>query len=145
MLNKAMIIGNLGKDPEVRYTGGGTAVCTLSVATSHKWKDKQSGEMREETEWHRVEVFGKQAELCGEHLKKGRTVYCEGRIKTDSWEDKQTGQKKYATKIVADWVKFLGGGKSEKNEHPNVQGAREVLEKGSEQEPREPGSDDVEF
>lgn len=115
MLNKVMLIGNLGKDPEVRYTQGGQAVATLSVATSRKWTDKNSGERKEETEWHSVEVWGKTAEMCGEHLAKGRTVYVEGRIKTEKWQDKQSGQDKYRTKIVADAVQFLGGkGKGER-------------------------------
>jgi len=110
MVNKVILIGNLGKDPEVRFTSGGQAVATLRVATSRSWTDKQSGQRKEETEWHDVEVWGKQAEQCGEYLAKGRQVYVEGRLKTDKWQDKQSGQDRYRVKIVGDTVRFLGGG-----------------------------------
>jgi single-strand DNA-binding protein len=109
MVNKVILVGNLGKDPEVRYTSGGQAVANLRIATSRSWNDKQSGQRREETEWHDVEVWGKQAEQCGEYLSKGRQVYVEGRLKTDKWQDKQTGQDRYKVKVVADTVRFLGG------------------------------------
>jgi single-strand DNA-binding protein len=109
MVNKVILIGNLGKDPEVRYTTGGQAVATLRIATSRSWTDKQTQQRREETEWHDVEVWGKQAEQCGEYLSKGRSVYVEGRLKTDKWQDKQTGQDRYKVKVVADTVRFLGG------------------------------------
>ncbi len=109
MVNKVILVGNLGKDPEVRYTSGGQAVANLRIATSRSWNDKQSGQRREETEWHDVEVWGKQAEQCGEYLSKGRMVYVEGRLKTDKWQDKQTGQDRYKVKVVADAVRFLGG------------------------------------
>jgi single-strand DNA-binding protein len=110
MVNKVILVGNLGKDPEVRYTSGGQAVANLRIATSRSWTDKQSSQRKEETEWHDVEVWGKQAEQCGEFLAKGRQVYVEGRLKTDSWDDKQTGQKRFRVKVVADTVRFLGGG-----------------------------------
>jgi single-strand DNA-binding protein len=110
MVNKVIIVGNLGKDPEVRYTSGGQAVATLRIATSRSWTDKQSGQRKDETEWHDVEVWGKQAEQCGEYLSKGRQVYVEGRLKTDKWQDKQSGQDRYRVKIVAENVRFLGGG-----------------------------------
>jgi single-strand DNA-binding protein len=110
MVNKVILIGNLGKDPEVRYTTGGQAVANLRIATSRSWTDKQSGQKKEETEWHDVEVWGKQAEQCGEYLAKGRQVYVEGRLKTDAWDDKQTGQKRSRVKVVADTVRFIGGG-----------------------------------
>ena len=109
MVNKVILIGNLGKDPEVRYTQGGQAVANLRIATSRSWTDKQSGQRKEETEWHDVEVWGKQAEQCGEYLAKGRQVYVEGRLKTDKWQDKQTGQERSRVKVVADSVRFLGG------------------------------------
>jgi len=109
MVNKVILIGNLGKDPEVRYTQGGQAVANLRIATSRSWTDKQSGQRKEETEWHDVEVWGKQAEQCGEYLAKGRQVYVEGRLKTDKWQDKQSGQDRSRVKIVADSVRFLGG------------------------------------
>src|SRR5271156_2358617 len=107
-VNKVIIVGRLGGDPEVRYTPGGQAVAKLSVATSENWTDKQ-GQKQERTEWHRVVVWGKMAEVCGQHLSKGRQVYVEGRLQTRSWDDKTTGQKKYSTEIVATTVQFLGG------------------------------------
>jgi single-strand DNA-binding protein len=110
MVNKVILVGNLGKDPEVRYTTGGQAVANLRIATSRSWTDKQSGQKKEETEWHDVEVWGKQAEQCGEYLAKGRQVYVEGRLKTDAWDDKQTGQKRSRVKVVADTVRFLSSG-----------------------------------
>jgi single-strand DNA-binding protein len=110
-VNKAIIVGNLGKEPEVNYTQSGTAVCNLSVATNEKWKDK-SGEQQERTEWHRVTVFGNQAENCGKYLAKGRQVYVEGRIQTKKWEDND-GNTRYTTEIVAHSVQFLSGGDSD--------------------------------
>jgi single-strand DNA-binding protein len=109
MVNKVILVGNLGKDPEVRYTSGGQGVANLRIATSRSWTDKQSGQRKEETEWHDVEVWGKQAEQCGEFLAKGRQVYVEGRLKTDKWQDKQSGQERSKVKVVADTVRFLGG------------------------------------
>ena len=113
MVNKVILVGNLGKDPEVRYTSGGQAVANLRIATSRSWTDKQTSQRKEETEWHDVEVWGKQAEQCGEFLSKGRQVYVEGRLKTDTWDDKQSGQKRSRVKVVADTVRFLGGGRGE--------------------------------
>lgn len=106
-VNKAIILGNLGRDPEVTYSAGGTAICKLSVATAQRFKDKL-GEWQEKTEWHKITVFGASAENCGKYLAKGRQVYVEGRIETDSWED-DAGNKRYSTGIVAREVKFLGG------------------------------------
>lgn len=106
-LNKAILIGNLGADPEVRYTQGGSVVANFRIATSEQWTDKNSGERQERTEWHRIVVWGKQAETCGEYLRKGRSVYLEGRIQTREWEDRD-GNKRYTTEIVADRVLFLG-------------------------------------
>ena len=108
-LNKAMIIGRLGKDPEVRYTQGGQAVASFSVATDHKWTNK-TGEKQEKTEWHRVKAWGKLAELAGEYLSKGRQVYVEGRIETSEYTDKD-GVKKYSTEINAQEIQFLDSGK----------------------------------
>lgn len=105
-LNKVFLIGNLGADPEVRFTANNTAVANFRIATTEVWNDK-SGERQERTEWHRIVVWGKQAEHCGEYLKKGRSVHCEGRIQTREWEDRE-GQKRYTTEIVADRVTFLG-------------------------------------
>jgi single-strand DNA-binding protein len=106
-VNKVIIVGRLGGDPEVRYTPSGQAVARLSIATSESWNDKQ-GQKQERTEWHRVVVWGKIAEIVGQHLSKGRQVYVEGRLQTRSWDDKATGQKKYSTEIVASTVQFLG-------------------------------------
>jgi single-strand DNA-binding protein len=107
-VNKVILIGNLGKDPEVRYMPNGDAVANLSLATTSSWKDKNSGERKEETEWHRVVIYGRLAEIAGEYCKKGRPVYIEGRLKTRKWQD-QSGQDKYTTEIVADAMQLLGG------------------------------------
>lgn len=107
-INKVIIVGNLGADPEMRHTGGGTAVTTLSVATSESWTDKQSGEKQERTEWHRVKMFGRLAEIAGDYLKKGRQVYIEGSIRTDKYTDKQ-GVERYSTDIIANEMQMLGG------------------------------------
>lgn len=106
-VNKAIIVGNLGKDPELRYTQGGGAVCNFSVATSEKWTDKGSGQAQEKTEWHRVIAFGKSAENAAQYLKKGSPAYIEGRIQTREWQDKE-GQKRFTTEIVAQSIVFLG-------------------------------------
>jgi len=105
-VNKVIIVGRLGTDPEVRYTNNGTAVTNFSVATSENWSDKE-GNKQERTEWHRIVVWGKMGEICSQYLKKGRQVFLEGRIQTRSWEDKE-GQKRYTTEIVAQNVQFLG-------------------------------------
>ncbi len=107
-LNKVIAIGNLGADPETRYVPSGAAVTNFSIAVSESWKDKQTGEQQERTEWIRCEVWGKAAEACAEYLEKGSQVYVEGKMRTDSWEDKDTGQKRYATKVRVDNVQFLG-------------------------------------
>lgn len=105
-VNKAIVIGYLGSDPEVRIVSSGNTVARLSVATSENWTDRE-GQKQERTEWHRVVVWGKQAEICGKYLAKGRQVYVEGRLQTRSWEDAQ-GQKKYTTEVVANNIQFLG-------------------------------------
>jgi len=107
-INKVIIVGNLGNDPETRYTAGGTAITSLSIATSEQWTDKQSGERQERTEWHRVKLFGKLAEIAGEYLKKGRQVYIEGSLRTDKYTDKN-GVEKYSTDIIASDMQMLGG------------------------------------
>jgi single-strand DNA-binding protein len=107
-VNKVIIIGNLGKDPEVRYLPSGSAICNITVATSRQWKDKTSGDKQEETEWHRITFFDRMAEIAGEYLKKGRSVYVEGRLKTRKYTDKD-GVEKYATDIVATEMQLLGG------------------------------------
>ena len=107
-INKVIVIGNLGRDPEVRYTPSGAAVCNVSVATTRNWKDKSSGDKVEETEWHRVVFYDRLAEIAGEYLKKGRPVYVEGRLKTRKWQDKD-GKDNYTTEIVAEQMQLLGG------------------------------------
>ena len=106
-LNKVLLMGNLGRDPEVRFTTGGTSVANFSIATNESWKDK-NGQLQEKTEWHRIVVWGKLAELCGEYLKKGRQAFIEGRLQTREWTDKE-GKKNYSTEIVANNVQFIGG------------------------------------
>ena len=106
-LNRVTIMGNLGKDPETRYTQGGDAVCNITVATSETWKDK-NGEKQEKTEWHRIVFFGRQAEIAGEYLKKGRPVLVEGKLQTRKWTDKD-GVEKYSTEIVASNLVLMGG------------------------------------
>lgn len=108
-VNKVIIVGNLGRDPEVRYSPEGKAVCNVSVATTSAWKDKATGERREDTEWHRVVMYDRLAEIAGEYLRKGRSVYIEGRLKTRKWQDKDTGADRYSTEIVADQMQMLGG------------------------------------
>lgn len=109
-VNKVILVGNLGKDPEVKYTPQGTPVAKITVATSSSYKDKQSGEWKETTEWHNVVLWQRQAEIAGEYLKKGNKVYIEGRLQTRSWDDKQTGQKKYMTEVVCSDLVLMGGG-----------------------------------
>ncbi|MFM2450580.1 MAG: hypothetical protein RIS44_3030 [Pseudomonadota bacterium] len=107
-INKVILIGNLGKDPEVRYTPNGNAICNVSVATTRTWKDKTSGDKQEETEWHRVVFYDRLAEIAGEYLKKGRPIYVEGRLKTRKWQNKE-GQDVYTTEIIANEMQMLGG------------------------------------
>ena len=109
MLNKCMVIGHLGADPEMRYTANGSAVTTFRVASSRNFSDS-SGERREETEWFRVVTWNRLAEICAQYLTKGRLVYVEGRLQTRAWDDQQ-GQKRYTTELIAQEVKFLGGGR----------------------------------
>ena len=106
-INKVFLIGNLGQDPEVRYTQSGNAVANFRIATTEVWNNRD-GERQERTEWHRIVVWGRSAELCGEYLRKGRSVHIEGRLQTRDWEDRE-GQKRYTTEIIADRVTFLGG------------------------------------
>ncbi len=107
-INKVILVGNLGRDPETRYMPEGGAVTNVSIATTDSWKDKTSGEKKEATEWHRVVFFNRLAEIAGEYLKKGSQVYVEGRLRTRKWQDKE-GQDKYTTEIVCDTMQMLGG------------------------------------
>lgn len=119
MLNQIQIIGHLGKDPEVRYLPSGDAVCNFSIATTEKWKDKATGEAKEQTEWHRVSTFGKLAEICSQYLKKGSLAFVQGKIQTRKYTDKD-GVEKFSTEIKADTMKMLGG----KPEGPDVRPAQ---------------------
>ena len=107
-VNKVICLGRVGRDPEVRYAPNGMAVCNLSVATSRSWKDKQSGDKVEETEWHRIVFYDRLAEVVGEYVKKGKEIYVEGRLKTRKWQDKD-GKDNYTTEIVAEQMQLLGG------------------------------------
>jgi len=107
-VNKVILVGNLGRDPETRYLPSGEAVTNISVATTETWKDKASGEKKEATEWHRVAFFGKLAEIAGEYLKKGSQVYIEGQLRTRKYQDKETGKDRYSTEIRADRMQMLG-------------------------------------
>ena len=107
-INKAIVVGNLGQDPETRYMPSGSAVTNISVATSESWKDKDSGEQKDRTEWHRISAFGKLAEIMGQYLTKGSQVYIEGKLRTRKWQDKQ-GNDRYTTEIIADEMQMLGG------------------------------------
>lgn len=106
-VNKVILVGNLGRDPETRFSPDGAAICNVSLATTSQWKDKNSGERKEETEWHRIVFYNRLAEIAGEYLKKGRSIYVEGRLKTRKWQDKE-GQDRWTTEIVADQMQMLG-------------------------------------
>lgn len=117
-VNKVILLGRLGQDPELKYTPGGAAVCNFSLATTESWTDKQ-GQKQEKTEWHRVVVWGKLAELCNQYLAKGRQAFLEGRLQTRSWDDKD-GNKRYTTEIMASTVQFIGGPSANANQNANV-------------------------
>ena len=135
-VNKVIVIGNLGRDPELRYTAGGQAVASFSVATNERWNDRD-GKPQERTEWHRIVVWGKTAENCANYLQKGRPVYVEGRLQTREWEDKE-GQKRQTTEIVAQTVQFLGG-REGGGAGPRAGGAAGAGGAGGGDAPREPG------
>ena len=119
-VNKAILIGNLGKDPEVKYLPSGSAVCNFSVATSESWKDKQTGQQQEKTEWHNISMFGKLAEIAGEYLRKGSKVYLEGSIQTRKWQDKE-GNDRYTTDIKANQMQMLDSKGGEQSQSGNDQ------------------------
>ena len=106
-VNKVILVGNLGRDPEVRYTPAGLAVANIAIATSEVWKDKQTGENQERTEWHRIVLYQRLAEIAGEYLRKGSKIYIEGRLQTRKWQDKTTNQDRYTTEIIADSLQML--------------------------------------
>lgn len=116
--NLVIILGKLGRDPEMKYTASGTAICNFSVATSESWKDKNTGEKQEKTEWHRIVAYRQLGEVCGKYLEKGRDVFIEGKIQTREWTDKD-GAKRYTTEIIAENVTFVGGsgGKNKNGGH----------------------------
>ncbi len=130
-INKVILVGNLGKDPDMRYTAGGDAVANLSIATSESWNDNQTGEKKEKTEWHKVVFFRRIAEVCGEYLKKGSSVYIEGSLRTRDWEDDQ-GNKRYTTEIIGREMQMLGGRRSEDNmdQSPQMNSSRPQPEEG---------------
>lgn len=143
-VNKVILVGNVGQDPEVRYSPSGMCFCNLSLATSESWKDKQTGEQKEKTEWHRVTVSGKLAEIAGEYIKKGSQVYFEGKLQTRKWQD-QSGQDKYTTEVVVDsfgGVMQLLGGKPQGQQAPQGQPAQQpqggyAAAKSGQQQPRQ--------
>ena len=114
-VNKVILVGNLGRDPEVRYSPSGAAIANVTIATSEGWKDKQTGEMQERTEWHRIVFFSRLAEIAGEYLRKGSQIYVEGRLQTRKWQDKD-GQDRYTTEVVANEMQMLGGRGGESNQ-----------------------------
>lgn len=121
-VNKVILIGNLGRDPEIRYTPNGLAVANITIATSEVWKDKQSGENQERTEWHRIVMYQRLAEIAGEYLRKGAKIFIEGRLQTRKWQDKNTGQDRYTTEIVADSLQMLDGkGGNQSNSDSNYE------------------------
>ncbi|MEQ5135685.1 single-stranded DNA-binding protein [Providencia alcalifaciens] len=140
-VNKVILIGHLGNDPEIRYMPAGGAVANLTLATSESWRDKQSGEMREKTEWHRVVIFGKLAEVAGEYLKKGSQVYIEGSLQTRKWQD-QSGQDRYTTEVVVNVggsMQMLGGNGG--NQTENQQPARQPQQSQQQAPQNEPPMD----
>ncbi len=122
-INKVILVGRLGRDPEVRYTPNGVPVANFSIATSEEWKDKETSEKRERTEWHRIEAWRRLGEICGEYLHKGKQVYIEGKLQTDAWEDRD-GNKRYTTKVIAQTMQMLdsagkgGSAESVDERHP---------------------------
>ena len=128
-VNKVILIGNLGKDPEVKYTPSGTPVAKFTLATNERYKDKD-GQWQDRTEWHNITAWARTAEIAGEYLKKGRTVYIEGRLRTDSWEDKNTHEKKYSTEIVAQDLVLLGGGQGAGSNEEGGQRSRGAASSG---------------
>jgi len=145
-INKAIIVGNLGKDPEVRYTQSGSSIANITIATSESWRDKQSGEQKEKTEWHRVVLFGKLAEIAGEYLRKGSQVYVEGKLTTRKWTD-QAGVEKYTTEIhvnVGGVLQILGG-KPESSANNQPQQQRQQAPQSSSSEPPMDFDDDTPF
>jgi single-strand DNA-binding protein len=146
-INKVILVGNLGRDPETRAMPSGMTVCNLNIATSESWKDRQSGEQQERTEWHRVALFGKLAEIAGEYLHKGSQVYIEGSLRTRKWQDKQ-GVERYTTEIIANEMQMLGGrgaGGGSSQEGPRDRGAEMEPVGATSGSEREEFDDDIPF
>ncbi len=143
-VNKVTLIGNLGADPDTRYSASGSAVCTLSVATTDSWMDKQTGQRQERTEWHRVKVFGKLAEICQEYLRKGRQVYIEGSLRTSKYTGKD-GIERYSTDIVARDMQMLGGPGGGEGGGPPPRSAAPARAPGQAPSAPGPGPDDAGF
>jgi single-strand DNA-binding protein len=142
-VNKVILIGNLGRDPELRYTQGGQAVANFTLATTENWTNR-SGEREERTEWHRIVVWGKTAELCAQYLSKGRTAYVEGRLQTREWEDRD-GQKRRTTEINAQTVQFLGSPRGAGNPAETERGRAPAPAEADEPQPPPPPEDDIPF
>lgn len=123
-VNKVILVGNLGRDPETRYMPNGDAVCNIAIATTETWKDKQSGEKKEQTEWHRVTMYRKLGEIAGQYLKKGSSVYLEGKLQTRKWTDKD-GVERYTTEIIADTMQMLGSGPQQGGSQQKQQGGQQ--------------------
>lgn len=141
-VNKVIIVGNLGRDPETRYMPNGDAVTNIAVATTETWKDKNSGEKKELTEWHRVTMYRKLAEIAGQYLKKGSSVYLEGKLQTRKWTDKD-GVERYTTEIIADSMQMLGGGPKQADEDaPRQQAQQRAPQSGGQ---RDDFNDDIPF
>ncbi|NCN42881.1 MAG: single-stranded DNA-binding protein [Thiomicrospira sp.] len=135
-VNKVILVGTLGRDPEIKYAANGNAIANLSVATSEQWNDKATGQKQEKTEWHRVVIFGKLAEIAGQYLTKGSQVYLEGKLQTRKWQDQNTGQDRYSTEVVLDFngvMQMLGGGSNNQNQQ---QSAPQQQPQGGMQQPQ---------
>lgn len=146
-VNKVIIVGNIGKDPETRYAPNGDAICNITVATTDSWKDKQTGEKKKQTEWHRVSFYGRLAEIAGQYLRKGSAVYVEGSLRTRKWQDKE-GQDRYTTEIRADSMQMLGG-KQDGGETPKENTGRSARQEAAPKSKEESGfggmDDDIPF
>lgn len=147
-VNKVILIGNLGRDPEVRYTPNGLAVANITIATTESWKDKQSGENQERTEWHRIVMYSRLAEIAGEYLRKGSKIFIEGRLQTRKWQDKTSGQDRYTTEVIADSLQMLDskGGSGANTATPSAAASAEKSSADMPQaEPVDNFDDDIPF
>lgn len=140
-VNKVILIGNLGRDPEVRYTPNGLAVANITIATAEAWKDKQTGENQERTEWHRIVLYSRLAEIAGEYLRKGSKIYLEGRLQTRKWQDKTSGQDRYTTEIIADSLQMLDSKHSGQGQLNNTDSMSSAKSTSSEPPHAEPVAD----